>query len=95
MTATFDLADSNIDTKSGYDIDSIEPGDTCKILNLPPLTSRTFGTNMTIKRVHYTLDKAKIELGISGVSVGEEITDITDKEKDLSKVEIPDRFTSL
>lgn len=54
------ILDSNLNNL-GYDIESISPGDTCQILNLPT-TSTTFDTNMTITDVTYELNRVTITL---------------------------------
>lgn len=57
-----EIADNNYDPKCGYDIDSINPGDTCRFLNLDTVTSKTFGDNMLITRVDYAPEKVILEV---------------------------------
>lgn len=46
----------------GYDIESINPGDTCKFLGFNTITSKTFSGVMLIKAVDYELGSARLEL---------------------------------
>lgn len=54
----------NADGKKGYDIESIQPGDTCTFLGFSSSLADTFRDNMLITKVDYTLDKAVIEVEI-------------------------------
>lgn len=45
-----------------YDIEAIQPGETCRIVNLPEETQNTFGTNMLIYKVTYYKDYAELEI---------------------------------
>lgn len=49
-------------TNNGYDIELIEPGDTCKFKGFNDLTSRTFSENMQIMSVTLYQDHADLEL---------------------------------
>lgn len=89
VEAEFELADIGIDPKSGYDIDSIEPGHTCKIVNLPQIPSSFLNNNMIIKKIDYTLDKIKVELALNKTDLQNSIGDVTFDENDQRKVEGP------
>lgn len=56
------ILDNNGSDKSGYDIESIEPGHTCRFKGFNPLTANTFNENMLIVAVNYTPDYADLEL---------------------------------
>jgi len=71
--------------QDGYDIESIQPGDTCKIINLNPATSRTFNDNMAIVGITYSPDSVTIELdklkkNIIGQSIKSNQDKITEEE---------------
>jgi len=66
VRAVITVIDNNSYDK-GYDIESIVPGDTCKILNLSPTAAQFFDDNMTIVAVHYTDDLTRAELEIETV----------------------------
>lgn len=56
------IIDNNVDTTKGFDIESIEPGDTCKFTNLSEVTSSTFSDNMLVTAVDYFPGFAKLEV---------------------------------
>jgi hypothetical protein len=56
-----EIIDNN-GANSGYDIESIEPGHTCKFVGFDPITSQTFNDNMMIVSVEYTPDSVVIEV---------------------------------
>ena len=53
-----EIADNN-ESDKGYNIESIEPGDTCKIVGLD-VDGIVFGTNMIIKEVIYQLTSVRL-----------------------------------
>lgn len=55
-----DIIDSN-ESDKGYDIESIDPGDTCKITGITP-DGQVFSDNMVIKEVMWTLGKATLTI---------------------------------
>jgi hypothetical protein len=57
-----EIFDNNEDENFGYDIESIEPGDTCEFLGFNDITSKTFEGVMLIKAVEYNLDYVRLEL---------------------------------
>lgn len=61
---------------SNYDIESIRPGDTCKIRNWK-LGDDLFGDNMQIVSIDYSLDKIVLELESSRRNLGEEVQKLT------------------
>ncbi len=61
-TYELDVLDSD-GAQHGYDIESIQPGDTCEIRNVPSLS----GTVFSITRVDYTPDAAHLTLGVGPV----------------------------
>ena len=68
IRATIDVIDSNGDDANGYDIESLHPGDTVKIID-PEYSSNDIGTQpysltqiFIIQTVQYDYDKATIEL---------------------------------
>jgi len=47
---------------SGYDIESIQPGDTCKFIGFNDITSQTFTDNMQILGINYTPNSVTLEV---------------------------------
>ena len=56
------ILDNNAGDGIGYDIESIQPGDTCSFRGFATGTNDLFYDNMLITRVNYSLDKAVIEV---------------------------------
>jgi hypothetical protein len=71
---TLKVADSSINAY-GYDIESIDPGDTCTIVNMPD-SSTTLDTNMLITSVNYYGDYAILELEELRQTLSNKVTDI-------------------
>ena len=80
IKTTIEIIDNN-DNESGYDIESIEPGQTCRILNVNSQLSSTFTDNMVITKIDYNLDSAKIELESekADINLGNKIKELSDK----------------
>jgi hypothetical protein len=74
IKTTVKIIDSNFNSH-GYDIESIEPGDTCQILNLPT-TSTVLGDNMTISTVTYYLDHVELQIEETRQSLIKRYTDL-------------------
>jgi len=56
------IIDNNEDSNFGYDIESIEPGDTCQFLGFKEGVSDSFKENMLITRVDYTPNAATLTI---------------------------------
>jgi hypothetical protein len=56
------ILDNNNVRDMGYDIESIRPGDTCRLLGFSSELSDIFRDNMLITRVNYTLEAVEIEV---------------------------------
>ncbi len=59
----------------GYDIESINPGDTCKFVGFNDITSLTFTNNMKILGVEYTPDSVILEIENLNPSIARENQD--------------------
>lgn len=58
------IADNNGPAGFGYDIESIQPGDTCSFYGFSQGFDFIFQDNMLIRRVNYRLDSAEIEVEV-------------------------------
>jgi hypothetical protein len=56
------ILDNNNERDMGYDIESIRPGDTCRLLGFSSELSDIFRDNMLITQVNYTLETVEIEV---------------------------------
>jgi hypothetical protein len=86
IRATIDILDNNGDNQNiGYDIESIKPGDTCRIID-PKFQagSQSYALNkvMIIQTVQYDFDKVTLELSVRPPWVAKRIQDIY---RDLNK----------
>ncbi|MEK7992885.1 MAG: hypothetical protein AAB403_03675 [Planctomycetota bacterium] len=64
IKVTCTVLDNNAGNGTGYDIESIQPGDTCSFVGFSSGLSDIFNDNMLITRVDYRLDTATIEVEI-------------------------------
>ena len=64
IKVTCSILDNNGENGRGYDIESIQPGDTCSFVGFSSGLSDIFNENMLITRVDYKLDMATIEVEI-------------------------------
>jgi len=60
-TTVVEIIDNN-GSDFGYDIESIQPGNTCKFMGFNSITSKTFADVMLIKAVEYNLNSVTLEL---------------------------------
>jgi hypothetical protein len=58
------IMDNNIEEGKGYDIESIQPGDTCSFLGFDTDIGSIFRENMLISSVLYKLDTVRIEVEV-------------------------------
>lgn len=64
ITVTCEIADNNMDPINGYDIDSIQPGDTCRFIGYNPTAANFLNDNMLITKVDYSPDKVILTIQI-------------------------------
>lgn len=65
---TCEIADNNLNANLGYDIESIQPGDTCRFAGFDEQFADLLRENMLITKVAYSLDK--VELTVEVVKSG-------------------------
>jgi hypothetical protein len=87
-----EILDGNIDTVNGYDIESVQPGDTCSFIGFNQSLSSILHENMLITKVDYTLEKIvlTIEMRKSGIINWQNKT--SKEVNDLSSQGIPDTY---
>jgi hypothetical protein len=61
ITATVEIIDNNYDV-NGYDIESIQPGDTCRFVGFNASNANYFYDNMLITKVDYQLDRVVLTI---------------------------------
>lgn len=87
-----EIIDNN-ESDFGYDIELIEPGDTCQFLGFNTTTSQTFSDNMLIKEVDYKIDKVVIRLESLQESLARQQNKTRAKIKEESLSDIPSTFS--
>lgn len=91
VKVTMKVVDSNSNSL-GYDIESINPGDTCRVLNLPT-TSTVLGDNMVITSVTYQLDSVTIELEELRQKLSQKFSDVSKQQQDHLYADGPSSYT--
>lgn len=88
VSLQFEVTDNNMG--DGYDIESIEPGQTCKILNLE--NTNVVGDNMIITSVTYSPEKALVRVSDLREITGRSLTNLR---RQLDTTIYADRPTNL
>ena len=90
---TCEIIDNNYDSINGYDIESIQPGDTCTFYNFDSSLSDTLQENMLITKVEYLFNRVLIEVELikTGLIDWQEKTSV--KVEDLASYSVPVTYT--
>ncbi len=87
------IVDNNEDNNMGYDIESIQPGDTCSFYGFDSSLAEIFQDNMLITNVNYKLGAVEIEVEI----IKSGIVDLQEQQgkqiHDSSNPTIPDTYS--
>lgn len=83
-----EILDNNGDN-NGYDIESIQVGDTCDFRGFNDITSSTFTDNTMITGITYEPDKVTLELDNIQASVGRAIESIEAELEEITKTDAP------
>lgn len=59
------IIDNNVGDGKGYDIETIQPGDTCRFVGFSTGLTDVFYDNMLITAVYYTLEQVEIEVEVA------------------------------
>ena len=94
IQVSVEIIDNNGDDNLGYDIESIEPGDTCIFEGFNEALNETFKENMLITKVDYTLDKALITIEPMRAGVVDRQEQINKKVDDISTADVPTPYTT-
>jgi len=90
---TCEIIDNNYDSINGYDIESIQPGDTCTFYNFDSSLSDILQENMLITKVEYLFNRVLIEVELikTGLIDWQEKTSV--KVEDLASYSVPVTYT--
>lgn len=91
---TCEILDNNEDTNKGYDIESINVGDTCMFEGFDPLMAELFTDNMLISRVVYSLDKVEITVEAVKSSLVDWQSKTSKDVDDLSSTGSPETYST-
>lgn len=87
------IIDNNESDNMGYDIELIQPGDTCSFYGFDNLLAEIFQDNMLITNVNYKLGQVEIQVEV----IKSGLVDIQDQQgkkiHDASNLSIPDSYT--
>ena len=95
VKVTCTIIDNNLDENMGYDIEKIQPGDTCSLYGFAPGFDDIFQDNMLITAVNYSLDSVEITVEIVKSSLVDLQTKQEGQIKDISSggLAIPTTYT--
>ncbi|MDD5068493.1 MAG: hypothetical protein PHN89_02755 [Candidatus Pacebacteria bacterium] len=93
ITLVCEVIDNNFDAANGYDIESINPGDTCRFVGYDFSMMNFLYDNMLITKVDYMLDRAilTIELNRAGMINWQKKTET--KVSELSSESCPETYS--
>jgi hypothetical protein len=89
-----DIIDNNESDNRGYDIESIQPGDTCRFVGFNEAFADIFRDNMMISKVVYSLNKVELTIEISKGGLTEWQSQTSKKVDDLTFVNMPETYTT-
>jgi hypothetical protein len=88
-----ELIDDNIDEENGYDIESVNPGNTCRFVGFDSSLSDILKDNMLITRVDYELDKITLTVEITKSGIINWQNKTTKEVNDLKSYGVPESYT--
>lgn len=94
VSVALEVLDSNL-RDTGYDIESIEPGDSCMILNFNDTLSRFFDYNdFFITKVTYQQDRVVLQLETLRDSIAKELALVGDRQSEADASDNTQTFTN-
>ncbi|KKN17880.1 hypothetical protein LCGC14_0961390 [marine sediment metagenome] len=89
-----DILDNNEDSKFGYDIESINPGDTCTFFGFDEKLNETFKEAMIITKVIYSLSKVGLVVEPLKSSIVDEVDRASKGIDDINSKDIPSVYST-
>ena len=86
-----EIIDNNYSTK-GYDIESIEPGDTCSFVGFSDSLNETFKEGMIITEVEYHLDRVMLTIEPLQASIADRIEEVARGLSSLNSKDAPSSY---
>lgn len=87
-----EIIDNNLD-EYGYDIESIQPGDTCKFIGFNSATTDILNENMLITKVIYNLDKVILSVKLTKTGIIDNQKKLKTYVEDLSNLNVPATYS--
>lgn len=88
-----EVIDDNYDAVNGYDIETIEPGDTCRFLGFDETFADIFRDNMLITKVNYLVDRVELTIEIVLADIEEQLKKLSDQVSGIDARGIPTIYT--
>jgi len=88
-----EIIDNNLDAVNGYDIDSIQPGDTCRFVGLNNAIVDVINDNMLITKVVYQPNKVSLEIKAVKTGMIDKQQKMETQIEDLSTLTVPADYT--
>lgn len=88
-----EIMDNNFDSVNGYDIESINPGDTCRFVGFEASLTDILEDNMLITKVDYLFDKVIIEVELRKSGVVNWQSKTASRVRDLASYNVPESYT--
>ena len=89
-----EIVDNNESDNFGYDIESINPGDTCEFKGFDETFADVFGGNMLIRKVDYSLDKAIITIEPMRGGIVQRTEDINKRVDSFERKDVPTSYST-
>ena len=93
VSITCEIIDNNLDSINGYDIDSVQAGDTCRFVGFDNSIVDVIKDNMLITKVAYSLNKIKLEVEPIKMEIADNQKKLKLKVDDISTLEVPASYT--
>ena len=87
-----EIIDNNL-SEYGYDIESIQPGDTCKFIGFNSATTDILNENMLITKVIYNLDKVILSVKLTKTGIIDNQKKLKTYVEDLSNLNVPATYS--
>jgi hypothetical protein len=88
-----EIIDNNIDDVNGYNVESINPGDTCRFIGFDSSLTDILEDNMLITKVDYFFDRVIIEVELRKSGVVNWQSKTASRVRDLASYNVPESYT--
>ena len=89
-----EIIDNSVDPYTGYDIESINPGQTCIFSGFSDSLDETFKENMLITEVQYTLSKVRLTIEPTRAGIVDRLEHIARQINDSNTKNAPSAYST-